>query len=314
MISLKSLFGGNKKSEEQQEKKNFEILKYDGMRAQRMHKFAYAIKCFEEALAIQEDMETMGLLASTYTLVNQLDDAHALLEKMIQKVPNEIEPLLSLASLCYMQEDYACMEKTCQQAIEADKENPIAHFLAAKAYLGNKNDIMAIAMLTRAIVLKEDFAEAIQLRADVLWRLKQIKDAAEDVQTLLKLNPEDEAALMLKGEILNATNEKDEAITLLKQVLALNPFNEKAYLLLSTIWSEQKEYEKAIEMLDEAIEINPNFAKAYHERGRIKLLKGDKNGSIEDIKKAMELNPEEETVINGNYNNFDDMKKNVPFG
>ena len=313
MISLKSLFGGKKESEEQNNKKKFEILKYDGIRAQRMHKLAYAIKCFEEAILIEEDMETMGLLASTYTLDNRLDDAHALLERMTQKVPNEIEPLLSLASLCYMQEDYNCMEKTCQQAIALNKENPLAHFLAAKAYLGNKNDIMAIGMLTRAIVLKEDFTDALILRAEVLWRMKQTKDAAEDVQTLLRINPEDEAALLLKGEILNATEKKEEAIECLKQVLELNPFNEKAYLLESSILSEQKEYDKAIDMLNEAIDINPNFAKAYHERGRVKLLKGDKNGSIEDIKKAMELNPEEEAAIDGNYNNYDNLKKNVPF-
>ena len=35
-------------------KKNFEILKYDGIRAQRMGKLPYAIKCFEEASTIDD--------------------------------------------------------------------------------------------------------------------------------------------------------------------------------------------------------------------------------------------------------------------
>lgn len=46
-----------------------------------------------------------------------------------------------------------------------------------------KDDITAIAMLTKAIVLKEDYTEAYQLRAEVLWKMKQAKDAAEDIQS-----------------------------------------------------------------------------------------------------------------------------------
>lgn len=73
-----------------------------------------------------------------------------------------------------------------------------------------KDDITAIAMLTKAIVLKEDYTEAYQLRAEVLWKMKQAKDAAEDIQKLLSLNPDDEQALLLKGEILAATNEPNK--------------------------------------------------------------------------------------------------------
>ena len=75
--------------------------------------------------------------------------------------------------------------------------------MTAKAAIGMKDDITAIAMLTKAIVLKEDYTEAYQLRAEVLWKMKQAKDAAEDIQKLLSLNPDDEQALLLKGEILS---------------------------------------------------------------------------------------------------------------
>ena len=38
-----SIFGGSKKTEEE---KNFDILKYDGIRAMRIGKLTYALKCF----------------------------------------------------------------------------------------------------------------------------------------------------------------------------------------------------------------------------------------------------------------------------
>lgn len=314
---LKSLFGGNntppETEKEKNKKKNFEILKYDGIRARNMGKLPYAIKCFEEAIAIDDEMETMGLLTHAYLQANRLDDARITLDRMAAKDPEQASTFLSLANICYMQEDYESMNDACQKALALDNQNPLAFYLAAKAAIGMKDDIAAIAMLTRAIALKEDYAEAYQLRAEVLWSMKQAKDAAEDIQKLLELNAEDEQALLLKGEILASIGEPGQAQECFTQVLSLNPFNEKAYLLLGELYLAGKDLDKAIGVYDEAIEINPSFAKAYHERGRVKLLKGDKEGSMEDMKKAIELAPESEANISGQYSNYENLTKNVPF-
>lgn len=313
---FKSLFGGSNTPEtekEKNDKKNFEILKYDGIRARHMGKLPYAIKCFEEAVAINDEMETLTLLANAYIQANRLDDARITFNRMAEKEPEQVNTFLSLASICFMQEDYEGMNDACQKALALDDKNPLTYYLTAKAAVGMKEEINAIAMLTKAIVLKEDYTEAYQLRAEVLWGMKQAKDAAEDIQKLLNLNPEDEQALLLKGEILAATGEEEQAEECFNQVLSLNPFNEKAYLLLGELFLTKKDFDKAIGVYDEAIEINPNFAQAYHERGRIKLLKGDKDGSVEDMKKAMELAPETEGNISRQYNNYENMTKNVPF-
>ena len=59
---LKSFFGGSAESEKQKtDQKNFELFKYDGLRAQRMGRIDYAIKCFNEALQLDEDFETMEI-------------------------------------------------------------------------------------------------------------------------------------------------------------------------------------------------------------------------------------------------------------
>lgn len=311
-----SLFGGNHTPEtekEKNDKKNFEILKYDGIRAQRMGKLPYAIKCFEEAVAIDDETETLGLLATAYTQANRLDDARSTLEHLVAKEPGQVNTLLSLAGICYMQEEYAKMNDACQKALALDNKNPLSFYLAAKAAVGMKDEITAIAMLTKAVVLKDDYAEAYQLRAEILWDMKQAKDAAEDIQKLLSLNPEDEQALLLKGEILAANHEPGQAQECFGQVLSLNPFNEKAYLLSGELHLANKDLDKALAVYDEAIEINPQFARAYHERGRIKLLKGDKDGSVEDMKKAIELSPEDEANISGQYSNYENMNRNIPF-
>ena len=306
-----SIFGGNKTPEEKKEK-NFDILKYDGIRAMRIGKLTYAIKCFEEATAIREDLETMQHQANSYIRVNRMDDARRLMERATELAADQPIVFLSLAGLCYMQEDYQAMDEACRKALALDGEDANIYFLSAKAAIGLGNGIQAIAMLTKAIVLNDAFAEAYQLRAEVLWNMRQAKDASEDIEKLLSMNPEDENALLLKAEILATTGDEEQAVKLMEEVISLNPFCEKAYLLKGSYLLARKEYEQAIAIYDEALEINPNFAMAYHERGRVKLAKGNKQGSMEDMKRAIELAPEQGEAINGEYNNFE-QQKNIPF-
>ena len=304
-----SLFGGSKKTEEE---KNFDILKYDGIRAMRIGKLTYALKCFEEATAIQEDLETMQHQANTYIRVNRMDDARQLMNRMTEIASDQPLVFQSLASLCYMQEDYKGMDEACRKALALNDQDPATYFLSAKAAVGLSNGIQAIAMLTKAIMLNEEFVEAYQMRAEILWTMRQEKDANEDIEKLLSMNPEDENTLLLKGEILAVSGEEEKALELIDQVLALNPFCEKAYILKGSYFLAKQAFDKALGVYDEALEINPNFAQAYHERGRVKLAKGDKQGSMEDMKRAIELSPENGANINGEYNNYE-QQKNIPF-
>ena len=306
-----SLFGGNKTPEENKEK-NFDILKYDGIRAMRIGKLVYALKCFEEATAIKEDLETMQHQANTYVRMNRMDDARQLMVRMTELAPNQPLVFQSLASLCYMQEDYPAMNEACQKALALNDQDPSTYFLSAKAAVGLNNGIQAIAMLTKAIMLNEEFVEAYQMRAEILWAMRQAKDANEDIEKLLSMNPEDENALLLKAEIMAVSGAEEQALEVIDQVLALNPFCEKAYLLKGSYFLVKQAFDKAIAVYDEAIEMNANFAQAYHERGRVKLAMGDKKGSMEDMKRAIELAPENGANISGEYNNYE-QQKNIPF-
>ena len=66
---FKSLFGGSPSSEDKrkdEDSKNFDTLKYDGVRALKQGQFGFAIKCFTHALDIQEDLECRDYLSQAY--------------------------------------------------------------------------------------------------------------------------------------------------------------------------------------------------------------------------------------------------------
>mgnify|MGYP000584482233 CR=1 FL=1 len=83
---FKSFFSGKSETPESEkqknDQKNFEIFKYDGLRAQRMGRPDYAVKCFTEALAIQEEFETMGYLSQLYIQMGETAKAD-LSDKML---------------------------------------------------------------------------------------------------------------------------------------------------------------------------------------------------------------------------------------
>ena len=115
-----SLFSSSKPAEATEDKakneqKNFDILKYDGVRAQKMGKLAYAIKCFTEALNIQEDFETMSYLVSAYTMANDLGKAEDVLNRMVEMEPDHIATRLTRVNLLFMLDKDAEVITDCLQ-------------------------------------------------------------------------------------------------------------------------------------------------------------------------------------------------------
>ena len=139
---LSSLFGGKSSEEKQaatQEEKNFDTLKYDGIRARNIHQLPYAIKCFENAIRLKEEPETMMLLANAYLQTDATDDARTTLDRLVEIQPDHLENLLALARVCYLQADYKSMDIACQKAIKLDETNATSYYMAAQAYRGLQN-------------------------------------------------------------------------------------------------------------------------------------------------------------------------------
>ena len=304
---FKSFFSGKPDNpmaeQEKARQKNFDIFKYDGIRAQRMGRQDYAIKCFNEALAIRDDFETRQYLAQAYVQTNQLPEARRQLEQMTRMEPEHASAFITLANLCYMMEDYPAMAEAAQKAIALEEGNAMAHYLLGKADNGQGDSLMCIAHLTQAIALKEDFTEARLLRAEALGKMQQRKEALEDLEAILAQDPDEESALLLRGQLAEAAGDPGKAEADYRRVTEVNPFNEQAFARLGSLYAAQGKTTEAIALLDEAIELNPGSSALYHERGRAKLLGGDKEGSMEDLKKELELNPQEAEKLNGEFDN-----------
>ena len=265
-----SLFGGETNPEEEKraaDERNFDLLKYDGVKAMRSGQYEYAVKCFEKALETKEDAEVRDYLSRAFIRMGRLDDALAELKKLTMQEPDNIHLKMQAAGVAFMKEDYAEMTALCEQALAVDADNAMVHLFYAKAELGQNNVIQGIARLTKAIALEENLADARLLRGQTLLKMGDFNAASEDVAWLTEHTEESEDVLLLHARIEAAKGNADEAVRIYSQVIDVNPFQ----------------------------------VDAFRERGKLRLEQGDKQGAEEDMKMVLELNPEEMADVNGEY-------------
>jgi len=267
----KSFFGGEEDTPEEGKKqadaKNFDLLKYDGVKAMRMGQHEYAERCFREALNIQDDMEVHDYLSQTLTRLGNLEGALAELLTMAHAAPDNVAVLMQGAHVAYMLEDYDRMKMLCEQALALDGKNALVNYQMAQAVMGQGNLIGGIAFLTQAIAQSDELADARLLRAKTLLQMGDVKGASEDVDWLMTHTEDEEDVLLMAARVAHAKGQNDEAINIYNKVTELNPFQ----------------------------------FDAYRERGKIKLELGDKHGAEEEMQKLLEMNPDEMANVSGDY-------------
>lgn len=104
---LKSLFfGETDESEETKLNRNFDVLKYDGIKALKIGKNTYAIRCFNEALKLKEDVEVLEHLVGAYNREDRMEEAIETAGRLVDIEPDNIPVLLMRANLNFMAEKY----------------------------------------------------------------------------------------------------------------------------------------------------------------------------------------------------------------
>lgn len=259
MNFLKSLFGSKAENEEEkrreEERKNFETLKYDGVRALQMGQIEQALRCFSHALQLHDDLETRDYYSQALIRNNDLPGAYAQLQKMVEAEPDNLEIYLRMADVAYMMEDYVAMGNTCEKAMLVDSENSQVLYRYAKACIGRDDLTNAIAMLTKAIILNPKAYEAYLLRGETLLDSGDLDAADEDATLLLEHLADNEDVLILKARIEQKKGNKAEALTYYNKVIDVNPFS----------------------------------MVSFQERGPLRIELGDEQGGRKDVEMAQEM-------------------------
>ena len=178
------MFGGEEQSPEEEkmeaERKKFDLMKYDGVKAMKMGRPDYAVKCFQEALRMNEDLEVRDYLSRAFVTQGEYEQALEQLHLLMDAQPDNKGLPMQAAHVANLMDDYDRMQQYCEQSLAIDPENATAHFLYARACLGRNDLVGTIARLTRCIALNESFGDAYLLRGQTLLQMGDVAGAEAD--------------------------------------------------------------------------------------------------------------------------------------
>lgn len=235
--------------------KNFDILKYDGVRALKTQRYDYAIECFRHALDINEDLEIHDYMSQAYLALSDLPNAYQHLQKLAEAQTDNINIFIRMAHVAYMMEDYSIMGTACEKALLIDKKSPDALHLYAKSCVGIGDVTNAVALLTKAVTVKPDYADAYLLRGEVLLKEERYDETDEDASWLLENYPGNEDVLMLKANIENSRSNDAVAMEYIDKVIDANPFRQEAYALRGALRRKAGDEAGAKEDIDYAAKL-----------------------------------------------------------
>ncbi len=258
MSFFKTLFGGGKSQADDSkdnDKRDFDVLKYDGVRALRSGHADYAVQCLEHALQINDDLECRDYLSQAYISTGNLAEAYGQLAKMAEARPDNAPVVLRMADVAYMMEDYDAMAEACGKAVAIDDSDPLAYYMSARAAHGRADNETAVSMLDKALQLADDYHAARLLRGEIRLADGLVAEAAGDAARLLADVDGSEDVLLLNARVAEAGGD----------------------------------HEKAQEMYGAVIDVNPFCTAAFSERGAVRAAMGDGQGAAEDEAMASEL-------------------------
>lgn len=311
---FKSLFGNNtvttEEANDKDRQRKFDILKYDGLKAMKMGKVGYAIRCFNEALNFQEEFETLEYLAQAYIHQGKHAEAIDIYNRLTNLNPEQTDTFLKRAQLYLQEGQDESVITDCQYVLNHQRDYR-AYLLMAHAQNRLKLYEDALSSLTKAAELKNDMMDIFLLRSSVYYESGKYDEALEDINRAIILAPEEETAFMQRAKIYESFHNKKAALQDYATVTDLNPFYEQAYLETGRILMENQQIDEAISYFDEALEIKPDFGRAFLARGEAKKQKGDQEGALIDLETGAGLCEECEEDEKHPVN-FDNMYTNRP--
>lgn len=220
-----------------------------------------------EYLVSEELLQALKFLPEDYTIIRPLVEQQEMLllhqyQELLEEKPNDIEILLKRASYYFNQNEFESCLVDINKILEIDTGNEKAIQYSIRAKLKNKEYLAAYQELNLLLKKNPDDEFALFERASLYVRLNYSDLALKDIQKLEKTN-KFEYLLFCAKEFLE-NNYIEQSLNIALRILEKLPDQTEALMILGKLYFKKQEYQKSIETLESFIKINA--PKAYLEK------------------------------------------------
>jgi tetratricopeptide (TPR) repeat protein len=132
-------------------------------------------------------------------------------------------------------------------------------------------------------------AKAYLMKGYRLHRQKNYKEALDELNKALEIDPRNAEAYYWRGRTLVNLGRLDQGVEDFKTAVKFKPDYSEAYDHLGWLASRQGQVDEGIAYLTKAIEFKPANAWAFYNRSRLFFSKGDVPNAMRDAEKACSL-------------------------
>jgi predicted TPR repeat methyltransferase len=286
---------------------------------------------FSVAAYIKETMTEISEIpqimqdAMTQLQQNNLPEAMALFESVLEMAPEEFDALHILGVLKHKCGEFAQAETLIHQAIAINNDFPDAHYNLAKVlqdqsrqgdaavsyknalaldphmdvahynlgliYLEQENLQDALTSLQQAVKIQADDPDYLFNLGNIYAQLEQLDPAIECYQKLVNRHPSQYIAYNNLGIAYRQRGQLEPAIAAYQQAIHVCPEYADAHFNLGNAFEETRQMREALFCYQKAIEHQPDMAKAYNNLGNVFYVLGDLDKAQNAYETTLTLQP-----------------------
>ncbi len=259
-----------------------------------------ALNYYHIAQALAPDYHRpYGFRASTLFLMNELDQALADVNRLLELSPNHSWAYGLRANIYELQgdkEDLAIAD--LDQAIALSPETAVYHFQKGAIFYFQEDYDQARENFSRSLELDDKDASSYAWRGDTYFYQEQYDQALSDYNQALALESDFSSVYFFLLDTLIEQEKYDEALERANQLIdVVSPEDDsilqaEAYAKRASLFLIKEDYKQALPDLDRAIELYSEDPWSYGWRGVIHLDNEDYEAALVDLSRAIELDPE----------------------
>ncbi|MDO5582423.1 MAG: tetratricopeptide repeat protein, partial [Planctomycetia bacterium] len=273
-------------------------LKYRAEMETNLHKI---IAYLERAKKLAPDNTSLlEMFARQWIKVKDYEKALALIEEALKLNPEnrEYQKIKAYALVGLDRNEEA--EKLFNKALEgSDKENFLAVIERAEFYssIGKRNEAIK---LFSEMIARVQVPGLYYFRAALYGQDKKFKEALNDLNQCLRIDPNFSEALQLKGAIYLQMEKYDDALKIFEDMLAKKPHDLNALSQVAYTYSKKGNFEKAKSILEKGLVEHADNIELLRSLGDACLMFGKWKETAENYDKILKIAPDDSGVLN-NY-------------
>ncbi len=239
----------------------------------------------------------------------QICEAQALYDKLLETFPNDAQ-ILHLSGLAALQLDqYSKSIELISEAIDLKTDFAEAYNNRGNAYRGSLKFEEAAADYSTAISLSPDYAMAHNNLAITLRDLGKLHESLAEHNTALSLKPDYPEALMKRGTLLIEFERFEEALRDFDRALFLNPDELDILHNRGIALTKTGRLDQALSDYNRLLNHEPSNKIAYNNRGTVLLELDSWHEALLDFNRALELDPDYAEALNHRGVVFKELKR-----